>query len=84
MQTQNNEAPKEVDKLVRIAILCTMTGMLLILIFLIIGFRAWSVGLGVFIGMPVMLLGVGLYVVAVFRDLKFRKVLDDNEEEEVE
>jgi hypothetical protein len=82
MQTQNNEAPKEVDKLVRIAILCTMTGMLLILIFLIIGFRAWSVGLGVFIGMPVMLLGVGLYVVAVFRDLKFRKVLDDNEEEE--
>lgn len=72
-----NQTPPEVDKLVRTAILCTMAGMLLLLIFLIFGFQAWSVGLGVFLGMPVMLLGVGLYVIAVFRDLRHRKVLDD-------
>jgi hypothetical protein len=71
-------SPREVDNLVRTAILFTIGGMLLVLIFLIVGFKAWSVGLGVFLGMPVMLTGVGLYVVAVFRDLKNRQVLDDD------
>lgn len=71
-------SPREVDSLVRTAILFTIAGMLLVLIFLIVGFKAWSVGLGVFLGMPVMLIGVGLYVVAVFRDLKNRQVLDDD------
>lgn len=76
-KSSGNPAPREVDNLVRTAILLTIAGMLLVLIFLIVGFKAWSVGLGVFLGMPVMLIGVGLYVVAVFRDLKNRKVLDD-------
>ena len=70
----NNE--KDIDTLVRTAILCTMAGMLLTLIFLIFGFRSWSVGVGVFLGMPVMILGMGLYVIAVIRDLRKRKVLD--------
>lgn len=73
----HHETSLEVDKLVRTAILCAMAGMLLVLIFLIFGFQSWSVGLGVFLGMPVMLLGVGLYIVAVFRDLRQRKVLHD-------
>lgn len=72
-----NSTPREVNKLVRTAILCTIAGMLLVLIFLIFGFQAWSVGIGVFLGMPVMLTGVGLYVIAVFRDLRNRRVLDD-------
>ncbi|SMO47987.1 hypothetical protein SAMN06265219_102377 [Gracilimonas mengyeensis] len=69
---------QEIDKLVRTAILCTITGMLFVLLFLIVGFKAWSVGIGVFLGMPVMIFGMGLYIVAVFRDLKSRKVLDSD------
>ncbi len=76
-QKTHNDTSLEVDKLVRTAIICAMAGMLLVLIFLIFGFQSWSVGLGVFLGMPVMLLGVGLYIVAVFRDLRHRKVLHD-------
>ncbi len=70
--------PKEIDKLVRTAVIFTMAGMLLVLLFLLAGFQAWSVGLGVFLGMPVMLAGVGLYIFAVIRDLRFRKVLEDD------
>lgn len=73
----NKKKPKEIDKLVRTAILLVVTGMLLVLIFLIVGFEAWSVGLGVFLGMPVMIAGVVLYVIAVIRDLRYRKVLED-------
>lgn len=68
---------QEIDKLVRTAVILAMTGMLLVLLFLIAGFRAWSVGLGVFLGMPLMLGGVILYVFAVIRDLRYRRVLDD-------
>lgn len=77
MNSTHKTSEHEVDKLVRTAILCTMGGMLLVLLFLIFGFQAWSVGVGVFLGMPVMLLGVVLYIIAVFRDLKTRKVLDE-------
>jgi len=78
LNQSGNSTPQEVDKLVRTAILCTISGMLLVLIFLIFGFQAWSVGIGVFLGMPVMLTGVGLYIIAVFRDLRNRRVLDDD------
>jgi|GEM_PF-497214 len=78
MDSTNKVGTHVVDKLVRSAIICAMAGMVLVLIFLIFGFHAWSVGLGVFLGMPLMLLGVGLYIIAVFRDLKFRRVLDDD------
>lgn len=77
MEPNKSTESHKVDKLVRTAVIFTMAGMLLILLFLITGFQAWSVGLGVFLGMPVMLFGVGLYVIAVFRDLRDRNVLDD-------
>ena len=77
-RTDQESPTRDVDKLVRTAILCTIVGMLLVLIFLIAGFQSWSVGLGVFLGMPVMILGVGLYVIAVFRDLKNSRVFDDS------
>lgn len=79
MNSTDNSGVRKVDQLVRIAILCTMAGMLLVLVFLVFGFGAWSVGIGVFLGMPVMILGVVLYVIAVFRDLRIRKVLGDEE-----
>jgi multidrug efflux pump subunit AcrB len=72
------EKPREIDKLVRTAVILAIAGMLLVLMFLIAGFRAWSVGLGVFLGMPVMLAGVLLYVYAVIRDLRYRNVLGDD------
>jgi len=75
MMNKNNQQEK-VDKLVRSSVIFTITGMLLVLIFLIAGFQSWSVGLGIFLGMPVMIAGVILYVVAVIRDLRERKVLD--------
>lgn len=69
----------KIDKLVRTAVILTLAGMLLILLFLVAGFKAWSVGVGVFLGLPVMLIGVVLYIVAVLRDLRLRKVLEDEE-----
>jgi len=78
METTNSTSDLKVDKLVRIAIISTMAGMIFVLLFLIFGFRAWTVGLGVFIGMPVMFFGVLLYVVAVLRDLKNKRVLVDD------
>ena len=77
--SRNNSNGENVDKLVRSAIVFTVTGMLLVLLFLIAGFRSWSVGLGIFLGMPVMLFGVALYVIAVIRDLKQHRVLDSEE-----
>jgi len=74
---ENKTDAHKIDKLVRTAVILTMAGMILVLLFLIAGFQAWSVGLGIFLGMPVMLLGVGLYIVTVFRDLRRQKVLGD-------
>ncbi len=68
---------EKVDVLVRTAVVCGIIGMLLVLLFLIVGFQAWSVGLGMFVGMPVLMLGILLYIIAVIRDLKYRNVLDD-------
>lgn len=76
--SEDSVQPKQIDKLIRISVILTMIGMLLVLMFLIAGFQAWSVGLGVFLGMPVMLAGVALYVYTVIRDLRIRKVLDDH------
>lgn len=76
---RNKSNGENVDKLVRSAIVFTVTGMLLVLLFLVAGFQSWSVGLGIFLGMPVMLFGVALYVIAVIRDLKQHRVLDSEE-----
>ncbi len=76
---KNNMGNGKVDKLVRSAVVFTIIGMLLILLFLIAGFQSWSVGLGIFLGMPVMILGVALYIIAVIRDLKLRRVFDSDE-----
>jgi len=65
----------EPDRLVRIAILCVLVGLVCVLIFLWRGFDAFSVGIGVFFGMPMVLLGVVTYVVAVIRDLRRRGAL---------
>lgn len=79
MSSDITTQPAKIDKLIRVAVVLAMSGMLLVLMFLIAGFQAWSVGLGVFLGMPVMLAGVILYIYAVIRDLRESRVLESDE-----
>jgi hypothetical protein len=53
-----------------VAVDCTLIGLVCILLFLWNGFGAWSMGLGMFIGIPLVVLGVILYLSAVAFDLK--------------
>ena len=63
------------DRLVRTATLFALAGFFCILLFLIFGFKAWSVGVGVFLGFPLLIVAVVLYVLAVIRDLRHREAL---------
>jgi membrane protein implicated in regulation of membrane protease activity len=60
--------------LVRAAVLVAIVALGCVMVFLWAGFRAWSVGLGVFLGAPLLMLAMGLYLTAVIRDLKNRDV----------
>jgi multidrug efflux pump subunit AcrB len=53
-----------------VAVNCALIGLVCILLFLWNGFGAWSMGLGMFIGIPLVVLGVILYLSAVGFDLK--------------
>lgn len=53
----------------------SLTGLTCVLLFLLFGFEPWSVGIGVFLGFPLLLGGIGLYVAGVVRDLRHREVL---------
>lgn len=57
------------------AVACTLVGLSCVLVFLLSGFQAWSVGLGVFFGFPMLLTGIGFYVAGVVHDLRRRNVL---------
>jgi len=73
MTDQTGIAPR--DTLVRTAIVLTIVGLLCMLVFLIRGFDGASVGIGVFLGMPLTLAGIATYAVAVVRDLRQRGAL---------
>ena len=64
-----------VNTLVRIAVLCALTGLLLIFVFLWRGFQAWSIGLGVFVGVPLLGVAIMFYIIAVVQDLRDHDVL---------
>ncbi len=63
------------NTLVRTAVLCALIGLLCVSLFLWWGFNPWSVGFGVFLGAPLLLVAMGLYIVAVFRELRQRGIL---------
>ena len=63
------------DRTLRIAVWLALAGLVLLLLFMVVGFAPWSVGLGLFLGMPLVLLAIVLYVVAVIRDLRRREAL---------
>lgn len=64
-----------VNALVRMAVVCALVGLLCVSLFLWRGFAPWSVGLGIFLGVPLLFAGVLLYLLAVVRDLRQRGIL---------
>jgi hypothetical protein len=64
-----------VTRLIGIAVDIAMVGLVCVYLFLWHGMGAWSMGLGMFIGMPLLLIAILLYVVAVARDMKRRGAL---------
>lgn len=64
-----------ISRLVRISVVLALFGLAFTGLFLWQGFQSWSVGLGVFIGLPLLLLAMFCYVLAVLRDLRQRDVL---------
>lgn len=67
--------PAASDRLLQAAVWLVVVGLLLVLLFLIVGFQSWSVGLGLFLGAPLLVLGMLLYVVSVIRDLRRHDIL---------
>jgi multidrug efflux pump subunit AcrB len=64
------EASVWVKRQLGFAVDCTVVGLVCILLFLWNGFGAWSMGLGTFIGIPLVVVGVILYLSVVGFDLK--------------
>jgi hypothetical protein len=61
--------------LLRPVIGCTIVGLLCVTFYLWQGFGVWSFGIGILVGIPMLVVGMGLYVVAVIRDLRRRDIL---------
>jgi len=58
-----------------LAVNCALIGLCCVLLFLWHGFGAWSMGLGTFIGIPLVVVAVLVYLSAVAFDLKRRGAL---------
>ena len=71
----NSEKASKSDSLLRAAVLCGLVGLVCVLLFLWRGFTSWSVGLGMFFGVPVLVVALILYIIAVVRDLRERGAL---------
>lgn len=70
-----SSSSNSVQSRVRWAVLCTLAGLTCVLLFLLFGFEPWSVGIGVFLGFPLLLGGIGLYLAGVVHDLRRRQAL---------
>ena len=69
------QASAWVRRQLALAVQCALVGLLCIFLFLWHGFGAWSMALGTFIGIPLAVVAVVLYVSAVAFDLKRRGAL---------
>lgn len=63
------------EPLVRTAVVCALIALLGMLSFLWRGFAPWSLGVGVFLSAPLLLVAMGLYIVAVVQDLRQQGIL---------
>ncbi len=68
-------AAASVDRLLRTAVVLAIAGLGCLLAFLLRGFAAWSVGIGIFLGVPLLMAALVLYVLVVIRDLRRRGAL---------
>ncbi|MDQ7040452.1 MAG: hypothetical protein Q9M35_05885 [Rhodothermus sp.] len=68
-------AAASVDRLLRAAVVLAIIGLGCLLIFLLSGFAAWSVGIGIFLGVPLLMVALLLYILVVIRDLRQRGAL---------
>lgn len=74
-ETQPVDGPEPANRLLRIAVIVALVGLCLLALFLIFGFLPWTVGIGMFIGMPLIVLAMLLYAIAVVIDLRQRGAL---------
>jgi hypothetical protein len=67
--------PTPVEWPIRLATVLCLVGLGLTLSFMIFGFGPVTIGLGVFLGGPLLLAAMVLYLYAVVRDLRRRDIL---------
>ena len=71
--SQSDTRPR--NGLLRAAVLIALVGLCCLGFFLWNGLSVLSMGIGVMLGVPLTLLAIGVYLVAVIRDLRHRGVL---------
>ncbi len=64
-----------IDRLIHIAVILAIAGMLSVSAALVFGFGPITVGLSMFMGAPLLSLAILLYIVAVIRDLRNQGIL---------
>jgi uncharacterized membrane protein YgaE (UPF0421/DUF939 family) len=64
-----NESPR-MRVLIRVAVTCALVGLACVLLFLWSGFTPLSMGVGIMLGCPLLLVAILLYVIVVARDLR--------------
>ncbi len=62
-------------RVLRPAMIYTIVGLLCVTCYLWQGFGVWSFGIGILLGVPILIIGMGLYLVAVLRDLRRHGIL---------
>lgn len=79
MHSNKPKAPYQtstwVSRQLMLAVKCAIVGLSCILLFLWNEFGAWTIGLGTFVGIPLLVIAVLLYLGAVITDLKTRNAL---------
>lgn len=79
METERVNIPRQpsvwVQRQLTLAVYCAIAGLIYVLLFLWYGFGAWTMGLGTFVGIPLLGLAILLYLGAVAADLKKRRAL---------
>lgn len=72
---ETQETRSDVSRLIRVAVLVCLIGLACNLVFLLFGFQAWTVGIGLMVDWPILFTAVVLYLIAVYRDLIKRRIL---------
>ncbi len=76
METRDTqETRSDVSRLIRVAVLVCLIGLACNLVFLLFGFQAWTIGIGIMVGWPILFTAVVLYLIAVYRDLIKHRIL---------